>query len=118
MWFSLNQQVSAPGLMVELQARVDDYLKLATGLVLAMGLCFQLPVVLALLGMAGLITSATLMAGWRYAVVGVFVVAAVVTPPDPISMLSLALPICVLYFVSIWCVRMVEGRRGADEAEA
>jgi len=118
MWFSLNQQVSAPGLMVELQARVDDYLKLATGLVLAMGLCFQLPVVLTLLGMAGLISSATLIASWRYAVVGVFAVAAVVTPPDPISMLSLAFPICLLYFVSIWCVKMVERRRPAEEGEA
>lgn len=116
MVFSLNQQI---GGVAEYLPRVDDYLKLATGLVLAMGLCFQLPVVLTLLGMAGLISAATLMSGWRYAVVGVFAVAAVVTPPDPVSMLSLAFPICLLYFVSIWCVKMVEGRRtGDDEAAA
>ena len=115
MVFSLNQQI---GGVAEYLPRVGDYLKLATGLVLAMGICFQLPVVLTLLGMAGLISSATLISGWRYAIVGVFAVAAVVTPPDPISMLSLAFPICLLYFVSVWCVKMVEGRRDKDEASA
>jgi sec-independent protein translocase protein TatC len=114
MVFSLSQQI---GGVAEYLPRVEDYLKLATGLVLAMGLCFQLPVILTLLGMAGLITSATLMSGWRYAVVAVFAVAAVVTPPDPISMMSLAVPICLLYFVSVWCVKMVEGRSRGDEAE-
>ena len=49
-----------------------------------------------------------LRAGRRYAIVGVFVVAAIVTPPDPISMISLALPICLLYDVSIWCVALIE----------
>jgi sec-independent protein translocase protein TatC len=115
MVFSLNQQI---GGVAEYLPRVDDYLKLATGLVLAMGLCFQLPVILTLLGMAGLIGSAALMSGWRYAVVGVFAVAAVVTPPDPVSMLSLAVPICLLYFVSIWCVKLVEGRRPAEDEAA
>jgi sec-independent protein translocase protein TatC len=115
MIFSLGQQING---VTEYLPRVDDYLKLATGLVLAMGLCFQLPVILTLLGMAGLIGSATLMSGWRYAVVGIFAVAAVVTPPDPISMMSLALPICLLFFISVWCVKMVEGRRSDDEAEA
>ncbi|MGZ3315429.1 MAG: twin-arginine translocase subunit TatC, partial [Caulobacteraceae bacterium] len=79
MWFSLNQQIAGPGLTVELQLRVDDYLKLATGLILAFGLCFQLPVILALLGMAGLVSSATLRSGLRFAIVGVFAVAAVIT---------------------------------------
>jgi sec-independent protein translocase protein TatC len=115
MVFSLGQQIDG---VTQYLPRVDDYLKLATGLVLAMGLCFQLPVVLTLLGMAGILGSATLIGGWRYAVVGVFAVAALVTPPDPISMLSLAVPICLLYFVSIWCVKMVEGRRDKDEAAA
>jgi sec-independent protein translocase protein TatC len=115
MVFSLSQQI---GGVAEYLPRVGDYLKLATGLVLAMGLCFQLPVVLTLLGMAGLISSATLMSSWRYAVVGVFAVAAVVTPPDPVSMLSLALPICLLYFASVGCVKMVEGRRKDEEETA
>ena len=115
MVFSLTQQI---GGVAEYLPRVDDYLKLATGLVLAMGLCFQLPVVLTLLGMAGILSSAALVSGWRYAVVGVFAVAAVVTPPDPVSMLSLAAPICLLYFVSVLCVKLVERRRDKDEASA
>ena len=115
MVFGLNQQIDG---VTQYLPRVDDYLKLATALVLAMGLCFQLPVVLSLLGIAGIISSETLISGRRYAIVGVFAVAAVVTPPDPISMLSLAFPICLLYFVSIWCVKAIELRRGKDEASA
>jgi sec-independent protein translocase protein TatC len=84
--------------------------------VLAFGLCFQLPVVLTLLGMAGMVSSKMLISGWRYAVVGVFVVAAVVTPPDPISQTLLALPIILLYFASIGCVKLIELRRAKDEA--
>ncbi len=118
LWFSLHQQIAGPGLSVELQARVDDYLKLATTLILAFGLCFQLPVVLALLGMAGIVSSDALKSGRRYAVVGVFALAAVVTPPDPISMISLAIPICLLYEASIWVVRLIERRRDEDEKAA
>jgi sec-independent protein translocase protein TatC len=116
LWFSLNQQIVGPGLSVELQARVDDYLKLATTLILAFGLCFQLPVVLALLGMAGIVSSGALKSGRRYAIVGVFALAAVVTPPDPISMISLAVPICLLYEASIWVVRLIELKRSKEEA--
>ena len=118
LWFSLNQQIIAPGLTVELQARVDDYLKLATALILAFGLCFQLPVVLALLGMAGIVSSSALKSGRRYAIVGVFALAAVVTPPDPISMISLAIPICLLYEASIWVVRLIELLRDKDDKAA
>jgi sec-independent protein translocase protein TatC len=111
MAFSLNQQIEG---VTQYLPRVEDYLKLATGLVLAMGLCFQLPVILTLLAMAGIVRSSMLVSVWRYAIVGVFAVAAVVTPPDPISMLSLAGPICLLYFASIGCVKLIELRRGKD----
>jgi sec-independent protein translocase protein TatC len=75
-------------------------------------------VVLTLLGMTGLVTAKMLVSGWRYAIVGVFLVAAVVTPPDPISMMSLAVPICLLYFASIWCVQLIEWRRAKEDAAA
>ncbi len=118
LWFSLNQQIlGGPGeVSVELLPKLSDYMSLVTTLVLAFGLCFQLPVILSLLGMAGLVTTKMLISGWRYAIVGVFLVAAVVTPPDPISMMSLALPICLLYGASIWCVQLIEWRRARDEA--
>jgi sec-independent protein translocase protein TatC len=117
LWFSLNQQIlGGPGdVSVELLPKISDYMSLVTTLVLAFGLCFQLPVVVSLLGIAGLVNGRMLRAGWRYAIVGVFLVAAVVTPPDPISMLSLALPICLLYGASIWCVDLIEWRRKRDE---
>ena len=119
LWFSLNQQiVDAGNVSVELLPKVSDYLSLVTTLLLAFGLCFQLPVVLALLGMAGLVSSKLLREGRRYAIVGVFVAAAILTPPDPISMVSLALPICLLYEISIWCVALIELRRRKDDAAA
>ena len=116
LWFSLSQQiVGAAGISVELLPKVSDYFDLVTTLLLAFGLCFQLPVVLTLLGMAGIVNSAMLMAGWRYAVVAVVLVAAIVTPPDPISQILLSLPIVGLYFVSIGCVNLIEMRRQKED---
>ncbi len=115
MWFSLSQQISSEVVSVELLPRVSDYLNLVTALLLAFGLCFQLPVVLTLLGMVGIVSSKALAGARRYAVVGVFVVAAIVTPPDPISQTLLALPILLLYEASIWCVRIIEMRRRLEE---
>jgi sec-independent protein translocase protein TatC len=112
LWFSLSQQIVGGGsVTVELLPKVSDYLTLVTTLLLAFGFCFQLPVVLTLLGLAGMVSSETLVKGWRYAVFGVIVVAAIVTPPDPISQLLLATPIVGLYFVSIGCVKLIELRR-------
>ena len=117
LWFSLNQQIVGAGnVSVQLLPKVSDYLDLVTTLLLAFGLCFQLPGVLSLLGLAGLVSSKMLREGRRYAIVGVFVIAAIVTPPDPISMISLALPITLLYEVSIWCVALIELRRRREDA--
>jgi sec-independent protein translocase protein TatC len=117
LWFSLSQQIVGAGnISVELLPKVSDYFDLVTTLLMAFGLCFQLPVVLTLLGMTGIVTSKMLMSGWRYAVVGVFVVAAVVTPPDPISQTLLALPIIGLYFISVGCVWLIERRRKKEDA--
>ncbi|HYC75511.1 twin-arginine translocase subunit TatC [Brevundimonas sp.] len=119
MWFSLSQQITGSGVSAELLPKVSDYLNLVTALLLAFGLCFQLPVVMTLLGLAGIISSKVMAEGRRYAIVGVVVVAAVVTPPDPISQLMLAVPLVLLYEISIWCVRLIElRRRTADAAEA
>jgi sec-independent protein translocase protein TatC len=117
MWFALNQQITSGPISVQLMSRISEYFDLVTALLLAFGLCFQLPVILALLGMAGIVSSKMLMAGWRYAVVGVVVVAAIITPPDPISQILLSIPIVGLYFVSVGCVWLIErGRKRDDEA--
>lgn len=119
LWFSLSQQiVGASGIQVQMLPKVSDYLSLVTTLLLAFGLCFQLPVVLTLLGLAGIVNSSMLWKGWRYAVFAVVVVAAVVTPPDPISQLLLATPIILLYFVSVGCVKLIEMRRKREDDAA
>lgn len=116
LWFGLSQQITGVGkVSVQMLPKVSDYLDLVTTLLLAFGLCFQLPVVLSLLGMAGIISSQTLRSVRRYAIVGVFALAAVVTPPDPISMLSLCVPLVLLYEISIWCVKLIELRRAKEE---
>lgn len=118
LWFSLSQQVASPGVEISLLPRIAEYLGLVTALILAFGLCFQLPVVVTLLGLSGLVSASALAAGRRYAIVAVVVVAAIVTPPDPISQLMLAAPLVLLYEVSIWCVRLIEWRRGGQESAA
>lgn len=120
LWFSLNQQVlgGPGGVSVELLPKVSDYLGLVTTLILAFGLCFQMPVILALLGMANVVRAESLAKGRRFAIVGVVVVAAIVTPPDPISQLLLSAPLVLLYEASIWIVRLIEWRRGDAEEGA
>ena len=118
MLFSLSQQISSEGITVLLTTKISDYLNLVTSLILAFGLCFQLPVVTTLLGMAGIISSKVMAEGRRYAIVAVVVLAAIVTPPDPISQLMLAVPLVLLYELSIWCVRIIELRRKTTDAAA
>jgi sec-independent protein translocase protein TatC len=103
-------------LPIELEARVGEYLSLVMKLIFAFGLCFQLPVALTLMGRVGLISADSLARNRKYAVVGVFVVAAVITPPDIISQIGLAIPILLLYEISIIAVRIVERRRAEAEA--
>lgn len=116
MLFSLNQGIVAEGVTAALLPKVSEYMSLATALILAFGLCFQLPVVMTLLGLAGIVSSKLMAEGRRYAIVAVVVVAAIVTPPDPISQLMLAVPLVLLYEISIWCVRLIEMRRKTADA--
>ncbi|HVZ29164.1 MAG TPA: twin-arginine translocase subunit TatC [Asticcacaulis sp.] len=111
LWFALSQQIMTPGVSVTAMFKVSDYLQLVTTLMLAFGMCFQLPIVITLLGLAGIVTSKMLSTFRRYAILGIVIVAAVVTPPDPISQLMLSIPIVLLYEISIWCVKVVEFRK-------
>jgi sec-independent protein translocase protein TatC len=117
-FFAGYQVVPAPGeLGIQLQAKVSDYLDLVMTLIFAFGLTFQLPVLLSLLGKVGIVTSKALNDMRRYAYVGLFGVAAIFTPPDAISMLSLAFPLVALYEISILCVKMIERGKARDEAQ-
>jgi sec-independent protein translocase protein TatC len=118
MRFSVSMQQLATSDHPEIQflPKVNEYLSLIMTLIFAFGICFQLPVVLTLLARAGIIDSQFLKEKRRYAVVIVFVVAAVLTPPDIISQFALAIPTLLLYEASIVSVRMVEKRRLQEEA--
>jgi len=101
---------------IKMLVRVSEYLGLAMTLILAFGICFQLPVILTLLAQIDLVSKATLQKGRRYAIVGILIFAAFITPPDPISQLGLALPMYLLYELSILSVGLVEKRRAAKLA--
>ncbi len=107
----------ADSLAIELEPKVNEYLSLMMQLIFAFGLCFQLPVVMTLLARVGLATSKGMAAKRKYAIVGVFIVAAIFTPPDPLSQLSLAVPIILLYEISIIMAKMVEKKRAEAQGE-
>jgi sec-independent protein translocase protein TatC len=113
MWFFLAMQQVGPDqdVQISLLPRVSEYLSLIMTLIFSFGLVFQLPVVTTLMTRAGLLTADALAGKRKYAIVIAFIAAAVLTPPDPISQIGLAVPTILLYEVSIWTARMVERKR-------
>jgi len=117
-FLSFESVGGAGTLPIQLEAKVDQYLSLVMRLIFAFGLCFELPVVMTLLGRVGLVTSKGMKEKRKYAIVMTFVVAAILTPPDVISQIGLALPTMILYEISIYSVRMIERSRGDVDEDA
>ena len=99
---------SSSSLPIQLEAKVNEYLSLIMRLIFAFGISFQLPVILSLLARIGLIDSIFLKQRRKYVVVMIFAAAAILTPPDPITQIGLAIPLLILYELSIFSVSMIE----------
>ncbi|QGZ94838.1 twin-arginine translocase subunit TatC [Terricaulis silvestris] len=113
--FALGQQVSEGPVHVRYLPKVEEYMGLVTTLVLAFGLMFQMPVVLSLLGRVGIVSASALRKGRRYAIVGIAAFSALVTPNDVVSMVVMAVPVYLLYEISIWIVAAIEAARSKRE---
>ena len=104
----------ATNLPIQLEAKVNEYLSLVMKLIFAFGLSFQLPVVLSLLARVGVVDSEFLKTRRKYVVVIIFTTAAILTPPDPITQIGLAIPLLILYELSIFSVRLIEKKSKKD----
>jgi sec-independent protein translocase protein TatC len=110
-FLSFETPGSTGQLPIQLEAKVNEYLSFVMRLIFAFGISFELPVLLTLLANVGMVTSQGLITKWRFAVVGIFIIAAIITPPDMLSMIGLAIPLIILYGISILMVRWVEIRQ-------
>ncbi len=116
MWFFLSMQQDSNGIQISLLPKVSEYLSLIMTLIFSFGLVFQLPVVTTLLARAGLVTAQGLKEKRKYAIVFAFIAAAILTPPDPMSQIGIAVPTILLYEASIWLARMMERNRAKEQA--
>lgn len=114
-WF-LGFEGSAGGLPQEALPAMGDYLDLVMRFIIAFGVSFLLPVLLLLLNKAGIVSRDQLLATRRYVIVGIFVIAALITPPDVVSQIALAIPLLVLFEVSLWLMKISERRAAREKA--
>jgi sec-independent protein translocase protein TatC len=118
MKFFLSMEQTGGQVEIHLQARVSEYLSLIMTLIIGFGIMFQLPVVLTLLAQAGIVSAQNLRDFRRYAIVAITAAAGILSPPDPFSMVAMALPTILLYEAAIYAVVRVEKARAAREAAA
>ena len=114
-FLSFESLGAATNLPIQLEAKVNEYLSLVMKLIFAFGLSFQLPVVLSLLARIGMIDSQFLKERRKYVVVIIFAAAAILTPPDPVTQIGLAIPLLILYELSIFSVNIIE-KKAKDNA--
>jgi len=107
-FLSFESSGISTNLPIQLEAKVNEYLSLVMKLIFAFGISFQLPVVLSLLARVGIVDSEFLKARRKYVIVIIFAVAALLTPPDPITQIGLAIPLLILYELSIFSVKFIE----------
>ena len=113
-FFLSYQNMSTSGVPIRLEAKMGEYLSLMMRFIFAFGLAFQLPVVLGLMAKVGIVTYTSLKKFRKYAIVIAFLSAAFLTPPDPFSQISLALPIILLYEISIYIAKMIQKNKKDD----
>ena len=112
--FETSAQITK--LPIQLEAKVNEYLSLIMRLIFAFGISFQLPVLLSLLARVGFVDSEYLKKRRKYVIVIIFAVAAILTPPDPITQIGLAIPLLILYELSILSVKWIEKKKDKDNA--
>jgi len=118
-FLSFESTGASTNLPIQLEAKVNEYLSLVMKLIFAFGISFQLPVVLSLLARIGVVDSDFLRTRRKYVVVIIFAAAAILTPPDPITQIGLAIPLLILYELSIFSVNLIEKKKlKQEEADA